>query len=109
VTSASLLYTATGMGLFLTGVLGLVFCPSLVRKALALNVTGAGIFLVLVAQAYNGSANPPDPVPHGLVLTGIVIAASATALLLFLITQLHAMTGHTSLEKDAASENGQDH
>jgi multicomponent Na+:H+ antiporter subunit C len=97
------------MGLFLTGVFGLIFCPSLVRKALALNVTGAGIFLVLVAQAYNGAARAPDPVPHGLVLTGIVIAASATALLLFLITQLHAITGHTSLDEATASDNDEDH
>lgn len=104
--SGSLLYAATGLLVFLTGVFGLIFCPSLVRKALALNVTGAGIFLFLVAQAYNGPERAPDPVPHGLVLTGIVIAASATALMLFLITQLHAITGQTALDEAAAAKEG---
>ena len=47
---------------------------------LAINVCGAGVFLVFVALAYRGPGLAPDPVPHALVLTGIVVAVSATAL-----------------------------
>lgn len=43
---------------------------------------GAGVFHVLIAVAYRGLDTPPDPVPHALVLTGIVVAVSATALAL---------------------------
>jgi multicomponent Na+:H+ antiporter subunit C len=43
---------------------------------------GAGVFHILVGIAYRGIEAPPDPVPHALVLTGIVVAVSATALAL---------------------------
>jgi multicomponent Na+:H+ antiporter subunit C len=39
---------------------------------------------VLVAVAYRGLEKAPDPIPHALVLTGIVVAVSATALALTL-------------------------
>jgi len=45
---------------------------------------GAGVFHVLVAVAYRGLDAAPDPVPQALVLTGIVVAVSATALALAL-------------------------
>jgi multicomponent Na+:H+ antiporter subunit C len=45
---------------------------------------GAGVFHVLIAVAYRGIETIPDPVPHALVLTGIVVAVSATALALTL-------------------------
>jgi multicomponent Na+:H+ antiporter subunit C len=38
----------------------------------------------LIAAAYRGLFQVPDPVPHALVLTGIVVAFSATALALAL-------------------------
>ncbi len=56
----------------------------LLRKLIALNVMGAGVFHVLVAVAFRGTDVAPDPVPHALVLTGIVVAVSATALALTL-------------------------
>jgi multicomponent Na+:H+ antiporter subunit C len=40
------------------------------------------VFHVLVAVAYRGLDDAPDPVPQALVLTGIVVAVSATALAL---------------------------
>ena len=54
----------------------------LLRKLIAINVMGAGVFQILVVIAYRGLELPPDPVPHALVLTGIVVAVSATALAL---------------------------
>ena len=35
---------------------------------------------ILVATAYRGPEVAADPIPHALVLTGIVVAVSATAL-----------------------------
>jgi multicomponent Na+:H+ antiporter subunit C len=39
---------------------------------------------LFVAIAYRGPAQAPDALPHALVLTGIVVAVSATALALAL-------------------------
>jgi len=46
------------------------------------------VFHVLVAVAYRGIDRAPDPIPHALVLTGIVVAVSATALALALARRL---------------------
>ena len=98
--TVTLLYSITGLLIFLMGICGLIFHPSLIRRALALNVTASGIFLFMVAQAYKGEGEIPDPVPHGLVLTGIVIGAGATALMLFLIRLLSS----TSKSSDNSRE-----
>jgi multicomponent Na+:H+ antiporter subunit C len=77
---ASTGYAAMGLLLFAMGLLGLVLARHPVRKILALNVMGTGIFLFLVAGAARYGLKAPDPVPHAMVLTGIVVAVSATAL-----------------------------
>jgi multicomponent Na+:H+ antiporter subunit C len=53
----------------------------------AANVVGAGIFLLLVALARR-AGDAPDPVPHALVLTGIVVAVSFTGLGVLLAARL---------------------
>ena len=45
---------------------------------------------MLIAVAYRGPGVAPDPVPQALVLTGIVVAVSATALALALARRLTA-------------------
>lgn len=75
-----LVYGLTGVGLFALGVLGALLHRALLGRVLAINVCGAGVFLVFVTLAYRGPSMTPDPVPHALVLTGIVVAISATAL-----------------------------
>lgn len=86
--TTQVLYAVTGVVLLVLGLRGALVHPSLLRRVLALNVMGAGVFLTLVAVAYRGPELPPDPVPHALVLTGIVVAVSATALALALNRRL---------------------
>lgn len=76
------LYGSLGLVLFLLGLWSFMIHEGLSRKLIALNVMGSGVFHVLVAAAYRGLKQTPDPVPHALVLTGIVVAVSATALAL---------------------------
>jgi multicomponent Na+:H+ antiporter subunit C len=83
-----LIYALTGILLFSVGLGGLFFCTHYLRKILAVNLAGSGIFLVLIAQARRDSEGPPDPVPHALVLTGIVVAVSASAVALALYRRL---------------------
>ncbi len=91
----ALLYALLGVGLFVLGLYTLIIRPHLLRKILALNVMGSGVFLVLVALA----DRPPgvDPVPHAMVITGIVVAVSATALALALMLRVEAETGRAEL------------
>ena len=77
---ATVLYSLVGAALFALGLRGALLQPSLLGRVLAINVCGSGVFLVFVAMAYQGPGLAPDPVPHALVLTGIVVAVSATAL-----------------------------
>ena len=76
----ALLYGLSGIVLAGLGLRAALLQPEVIRKILALNVMGVGIFLVLIATAYRGPDAPADPVPHALVLTGIVVAVAATAL-----------------------------
>jgi len=84
VITTQLLYGLAGVALLSLGLRGALAAVSMLRRLLALNLMGSGVFLMLVALAYRGPGMPPDPVPHALVLTGIVVAVSATALALAL-------------------------
>lgn len=98
--SAVLLYALTGVGLFTLGLYALIVYAHLLRKILAINVMGSGVFLVLVALGGRTPGTSPDPVPHAMVITGIVVAVSATALALALILFLQAETGRTELPEE---------
>jgi multicomponent Na+:H+ antiporter subunit C len=101
--TVTLLYALVGVALLSMGFYGLVIHPHLLRKLLALNVAGAGVFLFLVAAADSKAAGIPDPVPHAMVLTGIVVAISATALALVLADRIFQVSGSTQMaEKDPA-------
>ena len=93
------LYALCGMILFGVGFYGVVICRHLFRKVIALNLMGTGVFLVLIALAHRTPTGRPDPVPHAMVLTGIVVAVSATALALVLLRRLHRETGRTELPR----------
>jgi len=63
------------------------------RKLLAFNIMGGGIFLVLLGTSPGNTSTAADPIAQALVLTGIVVAVAATALGLALLRRLHALTG----------------
>lgn len=93
------LYAWCGTVLFGVGFYGTLFCVHLVRKVIAINLAAAGVFLVLIALAARDPSAPPDPVPQAMVLTGIVVSVSATALMLALVRRLHRETGLTRLPR----------
>lgn len=93
-------YALTGVGLFTLGLYALIVHVHLLRKILAINVMGSGVFLVLVALAARTQEAAPDPVPHAMVITGIVVAISATALALVLMLRVRAETGRAALPEE---------
>ncbi|HEY8375132.1 MAG TPA: cation:proton antiporter subunit C [Nannocystis sp.] len=96
------LYAVIGVALCSLGLHAAIARRHLMRKVLALNILGSGVFLVLVAIAARDPARP-DPVPHAMVLTGIVVAVCATALALSLARRLRTERGSTYLPEDHAS------
>lgn len=92
-------YALIGVGLFTLGLYALIVHAHLLRKILALNIMGSGVFMILVALAKR-SGDMPDPVPHAMVITGIVVAVSATALALALMLKLSATSGRATLADD---------
>ena len=92
-------YALIGVGLFTLGLYALIVHAHLLRKILALNIMGSGVFLTLVALARR-SGDVPDPVPHAMVITGIVVAVSATALALTLMLKLNTVSGRATLADD---------
>ncbi len=94
------LYALGGVGLFALGLYTLIVHPHILRKILAINVMGSGVFLVLVALAARTDGTTPDPVPHAMVITGIVVAISATALALALLLRLQAETGRAEFPEE---------
>jgi len=86
----STLYGLLGIVLASLGLHAVILQTDTLRRVLAINILGVGVFLVFIATAYNGPDAAPDPVPHALVLTGIVVAVAATALALALRLRLES-------------------
>lgn len=97
--SSSVLYALVGVALFCIGFYALIVHAHLLRKILAINIMSSGISLLLVAMARRGSGIASDPVPHALVLTGIVVVVSMTAFALALACRIHAETGQARLSE----------
>ena len=94
------LYALVGVGLFLLGLYALIMHAHLLRKILAINIMGSGVFLVLVSLGGRTAGVSPDPVPHAMVITGIVVAVSATALALALMLRVREETGQDRLPEE---------
>jgi multicomponent Na+:H+ antiporter subunit C len=92
-----------GAALVGLGVYGLILHPHPLRKLLAFNVMGNGVFLVFGIVARRGAAAGFrfDPVPQAMVITGIVVAFAASALVIALILRLSEESGRATLDHEA--------
>jgi multicomponent Na+:H+ antiporter subunit C len=90
-----------GLGLY-----GVLTNPQPLRKLVAFNLIGNGVFLLFGAIARRGAAAGfgGDPVPQGLLITGIVVAFSATALAVALLLRQFQATGAATLTDDAPTK-----
>jgi multicomponent Na+:H+ antiporter subunit C len=88
--------------LFGIGLTNLLVQQNLIKKIIGLNIMDTAVYLLLATQGYiegrmapiivNGNTDPSlyiNPVPSGLVLTGIVVSVSVTALMLALTIRLY--------------------
>ncbi len=106
----NLLYSLGGVLLFTMGFFALIACSHPLRKILAVNVMSTGVFLILVASAYRPeSAGNIDPLPHAMVLTGIVVSVSVTALALVLACRVQETSNLAFLkqQRNGSEESGE--
>lgn len=84
------LFGLCGAALVGIGLYAVVVSPGLLRRIVGCNILGAGIFLIFgaVARRGAGAGFAADPVPQALVITGIVVAFSASALAVALLKRL---------------------
>lgn len=75
--SAGHLYALAGAVLVGLGLYAFITMRHPLRQLLAVNVVGAGIFLIM--GGLGRGADATDPFPQALVITGIVVAVALTA------------------------------
>ena len=93
---------AAAVILFGVGFTTLLFHRNLIKKLIGMNIMDTGVFLFLAAMGYIRGRHAPiiengveeveryiNPVPAGLVLTGIVVSVSVTAVMLSLTIRLY--------------------
>ena len=102
---------AVAIILFGIGFTMLLFQRNLLKKLIGMNIMDTGVFLFLASMGYIEGRKAPivtngvldtaayiNPVPAGLVLTGIVVSVSVTAVMLSLVIRLY--TRYHTLELD---------
>ena len=103
---------AVAIILFGIGFVTLLFQRNLIRKIIGLNIMDTGLFLFLASMGYlqghkaqiiaDGITDMKayiNPVPAGLVLTGIVVSVSVTAVMLALTVRLYKRFHTLDLDK----------
>lgn len=105
------LYLLAGAAIFAIGFYSLLVQAHLLRRVMALNVMGSGVFLVYLALSAQTAGVIPDPVPQAMVLTGIVVSVCATGLSLVLADRVQAATGKVELDdhEEAADSSDTSH
>ena len=104
--SSATLAGLVGAALVGLGLYGVIADPQPLRKILAFNLIGSGVFLVFGIVARKGAAAglSADPVPQAMVITGIVVAFAASALAVALTLRLFEETGRATLRPDAGNK-----
>jgi multicomponent Na+:H+ antiporter subunit C len=95
-----LVYALAGVGLIGIGLYGFLTRRHLLRRVLAFNVIGSGIFIVFGATGYRDPTAGADPVPQALIITGIVVALALTALAVALVARQAEEAGRPLLPED---------
>ncbi len=97
--------------LFVIGMMNLLLQPNLIKKIIGLDIMDCAVYLFLAAKGYIEGRHAPiyvdgitdashyiNPVPSGLVLTGIVVSVSVSALMMALTINLYREYGTLNLD-----------
>lgn len=105
-------YTVTAALLFVIGLAHMLLQQNLIKKVVGFNIMDAATFLFLATQGYfegrsaailtDGGADIAqyvNPIPAGLVLTGIVVSVSVSAFSLALIARIYRRYGTVDMKE----------
>jgi multicomponent Na+:H+ antiporter subunit C len=98
--------------MLLIGLYGMLLKGNLVKKLIGMNIFQGAIILFFIVHAYKEGATVPvwdarlservadyiNPIPHGLMLTAIVVSVATTGVALALLSLIHKRFG--TLEED---------
>lgn len=106
---------AVAILLFGIGFANLLFQKNLIKKIIGFNIMDTAIYLFLAVKGYISGRIAPivvdgiqdvekyiNPIPSGLVLTGIVVSVSVTALMLSLTIRLYRRYNTLDLDEISA-------
>lgn len=105
------LYYLASFTFFLIGLYIMLTHPNLIKKVIGLNIIDSSIFFFFVAVGYFEKGGSPivqqgesavthvNPLPSGLMLTGIVVSVSMTAFALALIIRVYYHYGTINVEE----------
>ena len=97
-------YMVTAVILFCIGAFSLIFNPNLIKKLIGFDLMDGAVYLLLTSAGYITGREEPlvtdltaaprveefvNPIPAGLVLTGIVVSVSVTAFALALVVRIY--------------------
>ena len=112
---------AVAMILFGIGFANLLFQKNLIKKIIGFNIMDTAIYLFLAEKGYIAGRIAPivvngiqdvntyiNPIPSGLVLTGIVVSVSVSALMLSLTIRLYRRYHTLNIDKITMLMKGED-
>ena len=98
--------------LFVTGFVNMMVHPNLIKKIVSFNIMDSATFLMLASRGMiagrtaailtDGGANTAlyvNPIPAGLVLTGIVVSVSVSAFSLALVQRTYGTYGTVDMRE----------
>lgn len=104
-------YEVVAMILFAIGFTTLLLHKNMIKKIMGFNIMDTAVYLFLASKGYifgrvapiivNGDQSVTsyiNPIPAGLVLTGIVVSVSVTALMLSLTIRLYRRYGTLDID-----------
>ena len=109
-------YETAAVILFGIGLTTLLLHKNMIKKIMGFNIMDTAIYLFLTSKGYIVGRLAPivvnddlrvetdvNPIPSGLVLTGIVVSASVTALMLAITVRLYKRYGTLDIDEIALS------
>ena len=105
-------FAVTAVILFVTGFVNMMVHPNLIKKIVSFNIMDSAAFLMLASRGMiagrtaailtDGGADVTryvNPIPAGLVLTGIVVSVSVSAFSLALIQRIYGTYGTVDMRE----------
>ena len=109
-------YETAAVILFRIGLTTLLLHKNMIKKIMGFNIMDTAIYLFLTSKGYIVGRLAPivvnddlrvetyvNPIPSGLVLTGIVVSVSVTALMLAITVRLYKRYGTLDIDEIALS------